>query len=580
MDEDAIDYYQTLVEHLGKAAKYQLLGGLFAGQKILGFDPKIPAIRGKMGGFTYYSFAIQPARLLKQSYILHRNRANSQLMPTYQRLIRKSRLKRVAEFVEDGGFFPNSIILNLEAGARGLRFERSSQEGGDATLGILHLPQTYRAAYVIDGQHRLYGYANSDRAETELVPVVAFVGLPGSEQVKLFMQINENQQAVPKNLRNTLNADLLWDSEDLQDQSRALKLRIAQHLGESKTSPLFGRVIIGENAKSDRCCLTIEAINIGLDRGNFIGTFSKTELKEPGTFYRGKNQATFDFLVPYLEFCFEYVKDELPDQWTFANGNGGFVFINSGVESMLRLFSDIVDHLVEKEQINPRDYTPEELFEWSRFCLDPLVEYLSKIDFDAGLDFRRNYGSGGRTRYWRQLQIAVHEGMPSFDPPGLDEYIREQEKQFNKESWDIVIELEAFLNHDIRKRLVGKFGDRWTRDGLPRKIVVEATQRAVEKNLEREPGDELEFWDCLYLSDYHTIVQYTNTIWQEIYQDQYTRPDDLGLPGGWKGKSNWLFELNSIRNELAHNAAVTEAQYEFIVSLKAWLLKGQTVRVT
>ena len=105
---------------------------------------------------------------------------------------------------------------------------------------MLHLPQTYRAAYVIDGQHRLYGYADSDRAEKDLIPVVAFYGLPDFEQVRLFMQINENQQAVPKNLRNTLNADLLWDSEDLRESARALKLRIAQHLGESKSSPLFG----------------------------------------------------------------------------------------------------------------------------------------------------------------------------------------------------------------------------------------------------------------------------------------------------------------------------------------------------
>ena len=82
---------------------------------------------------------------------------------------------------------------------------------GEAKLGMLHLPQTYRAAYVIDGQHRLYGYADSERAGQDLIPVVAFVDLPRSEQVRLFMQINENQQAVPKNLRNTLNAELLWD---------------------------------------------------------------------------------------------------------------------------------------------------------------------------------------------------------------------------------------------------------------------------------------------------------------------------------------------------------------------------------
>ena len=53
------------------------------------------------------------------------------------------------------------------------------------------------------------------------------------------MQINENQQAVPKNLRNTLNADLLWDSEGLRERASALKLRIAQHLGREIVPPVW-----------------------------------------------------------------------------------------------------------------------------------------------------------------------------------------------------------------------------------------------------------------------------------------------------------------------------------------------------
>ncbi len=213
ISKDTVEYFLTLADHLGAAAKYQLLGALFAGQKIPNIEPTVAAIRGSMGGHTYYSFSIEPTRLLKMAYVLHRNQANSELMPTYQRLIKKSRLKKVAGFVEDGGFFPNSVILNVETKKQkgDLQFDPAPKSTGASKIGILHLPQTYRAAYVIDGQHRLYGYANSERAATDLIPAVAFVDLDRSEQVRLFMQINENQQAVPKNLQNTLNADLLWD---------------------------------------------------------------------------------------------------------------------------------------------------------------------------------------------------------------------------------------------------------------------------------------------------------------------------------------------------------------------------------
>ena len=69
-DENKISYYQELVKHLGTCARYQLLGNLFANQAIKGMDNRIPAIRGKMGGHTYYSFSIEPEKLLKIGYVL------------------------------------------------------------------------------------------------------------------------------------------------------------------------------------------------------------------------------------------------------------------------------------------------------------------------------------------------------------------------------------------------------------------------------------------------------------------------------------------------------------------------------
>ena len=56
------------------------------------------------------------------------------------------------------------------------------------------------------------------------IPVVAFVNMAKDKQVELFMEINENQKAVSKNLQNTLNADLLWSSEDKNKQRKALRL--------------------------------------------------------------------------------------------------------------------------------------------------------------------------------------------------------------------------------------------------------------------------------------------------------------------------------------------------------------------
>lgn len=137
-DEDSIEYYLGLAKHLGSAAKYQLLGKIFQKQGIKGMPQTVPAIMGKMGGHSYYSFSIEPERLLKIGYVLHRSDVNRDLMPTYQRIVKKGRLKSVREFVENGGYFPNSVIISFDTGKKKLRFDiKSSDADTDTKIGIL-----------------------------------------------------------------------------------------------------------------------------------------------------------------------------------------------------------------------------------------------------------------------------------------------------------------------------------------------------------------------------------------------------------------------------------------------------------
>jgi DNA sulfur modification protein DndB len=571
LDEDAIDYYLDLAKHLGKAARFQLLGRLFAGTKIPGLEPAVSAIEGRMGGHKYYAFMIEPARLLKLAYILHRDKANSLLMPTYQRIIKKARLRKVSDFVENGGFFPNSIVLNIEAGRRGLRFDRASTVGDGAKLGTLHLPQTFRSAYVIDGQHRLYGYADSELAATELIPVVAFVSLPRAEQVRLFMQINENQKAVPKNLRNTLNADLLWSSDDLSERARALRLRLAQHLEEKKTSPLHGRIIVGEDRATELRCITIDALSRGVDRGRFIGSFTSTEIKEAGSFYRGDQEATFDQVAAFLELALSRLREGLESQWSLGRAEGGFVFMNNGVESFLRVLGDVVDHLIVREKVDPLKEPAVDVYAEVEPYIDVIVEFLGNLPRDESQELRRQYGSAGGAQYWRKLQEALATSVPDFEPPGLAEYLADQDKKFNTEAFGIIRDIELFLKRDIRTKLEDQFGTAWFKRGVPVKVYREASTLAIEKNRELDSTDEVEPWDCLHIRDYQQILQNDHALWVERFATTYTRPEDEGKPGGWKAKTNWLAELNRIRNENDHTYSVKESEYDLLVSLKTWL---------
>lgn len=572
-DEENIQYYQELSKHLGNSARFQLLGNLFAGQKIPEIESKVPAIEGRMGGHIYYSFSIEPDKLLKIGYVLHRNKANKKLMPTYQRLIKSVRLKSIQDFVNRGGFFPNSIIISIDTDGKKLQFDLSNTQvdSSISKIGILHLPQKYRSAYVIDGQHRLYGYADSLYAKTNSIPVVAFTNLKREDQVRLFMEINENQKAVSKNLRNTLNSDLLWDSKNLNERVKALKLQLAMDLGEEKSSPLYDRIIVGENPKTPRRCISIDTIRIGFDRSNFLGQYSVTALKKDGTFDLANNDATNDKFFPFIQDCFTYIKESLPDEWAKGESENGYLAINAGIESLIRIFSDIVNQLISEGKIAPKTDKNEAIIEEMKFYLDPLIEFLIMLNDEQKLSLRKSYGSGQRAKYWRTLQKAIADARPEFNPEGMEKYWSDNEKKYNEESFKMIRDIETYLKKDFRKKLQEKYSENWFKLGMPKTVYDAATKIASDKNYEaKAKKDEVEPWDCLTIINYRTIAVYSSN-WKDLFEKAYTKPGEVKT-GNKEAKTEWMQKLGSIRNDNVHSYSVKEEEYEFLKELKEWLL--------
>ena len=271
------------------------------------------------------------------------------------------------------------LLRIIDTNGRGLKFEQSSTslEGSISKLGILHLPKKYRSAYIIDGQHRLYGYSDSPYAKSNCIPVVAFVDLDRAEQIKLFMDINENQKAVDKNLRVVLNADLLWDSENYNEQRQALRSKIAQMLGEEETSPLLGRVIVGQDDISEEKCISADYIQTALKQSHFFTIFDKRNLiLQDGTFDLGDNQKTCDQLYPFLEDCLKYIKKYASSEWDKGDSDNGLLTMNRGIQAVIRVIDDIVLHLISSRQLNPKVQSPEEIASHVCFYLDPLVDFL------------------------------------------------------------------------------------------------------------------------------------------------------------------------------------------------------------
>lgn len=573
-----INYYYELVKHLGTCARYQLLGNLFANQEIRNMDDKIPAIQGEMGGHKYYSFSIEPERLLKIGYVLHRNEANKNMMPTYQRLIKKKRLSDVQKFINNGGYFPNSLIISIDSDGKGLQFDMSGTkvEGAHSRLGVLHLPKRYRSAYIIDGQHRLYGYSDSDYATTDSIPVVAFVDLDRQEQINLFMDINENQKAVPKTLRVTLNADMLWDSSDYNERRQALRSKIAQMFGEEDTSPLMGRVVIGEDEKSSIKCITVEAIQTALKKCNFMTQFGKkNSIVKDGTFDVGTNQGTCDLLYPFLEACLRYVKDATADEWERGDSNDGMLTMNRGIQAVIRVINDIVNHLVDRKEMYPKMQKTEELVKQVAFYLDPLNEYLNNLTQQERKDLRGYFGGGADTRFWRAFQREIAKERSDFAPDGLREYWENEAKTYNADSMTYLREVEVWIKQTIQTALMDKYGDNWEIKSLPKPIYKRAKGISDERNYDSitsgDGANTVSVWDCVTLKECKEIVT-VGSHWTELFEGILTRPEEEKISGGKAARTKWIEQVEILQNKLnMPSYSVTTAEFEFIKAVYTWM---------
>lgn len=573
--DSTIQYYSELVKHLGTCSRYQLLGNLLANTEIKKMQNKVLAIKGKMGGHEYYEFSIEPEKLLKIGYVLHRNEANKNMMPTYQRIIKRKRLKEVQSFINDGGYFPNSIIISIDSGGRKLQFDESPAKLDDSIskIGVLHLPKRYHSAYIIDGQHRLYGYSDSEYANTNSIPIVAFVDLDRSEQLKLFMDINENQKSVSKTLRITLNSDMLWDSPNQNERRDAIRSKIAQMCGEEQSSPLLGRVVIGEDEKNNIKCITIQAIQLALQKCSFFSTFAKNNtIATNGSFDVGDNQATIDRFYPFLEGCFKTVKNECETEWSL--GEQGILTINRGIQGIIRIINDVVNLLIAQNKLFPLTQDIDDIINEVEYYMSPLLNHINKLTEEQRIELKSFYGGGAENKYLRYFQKVIHDSLTDFNPEGLEEYIENTTKEYNATSKEYIYAIEEKLKDVIAESLQEYYGDKWLIKGLPKTTYKEAEKAASDKNYELLSNDEesdIEPWDCISLSDCKDIVVYSHN-WSEIFESIITRPEDLILSTK-EQKTEWISTISKEQNKLSKSTySVPKSSFELISNIYAWLV--------
>lgn len=570
-NQDDIDYYEQLNDRLGQASKYQLLGRLFKNQEIPQLENRVPAIKGKMGGYTYYSFSLEPEKLLKIGYILHRTETNTD-DDGYQRMVSKTRLKEIENFLdndneENQGFFPNSIIINISTSKEEpLNFDRltSTHDSNIAEPVILHLPKKFHSAFIIDGQHRLYGYANSKWKFKNSIPVVAFENLPPEKQVELFVQINSKQKPVPKTVLIPIAADLMWNSDKPKDALNSLKAKLIQRLGEKDNSPLYKRIQLNENPRTEITCITQEyIISNALNKSNYFPKYQKTNIVSLGHLYVDPKQEGYSKMLDkcYLFFktLFDYVEQNLNSQWRIGNGEGGFISTNIGILLIIRITDNILDHIIEKENFNPVNTNYETIANKTFKFLDIIINYISTLDHQKIKQIRSMSASAtGTENLVREFQKRIYDSITEFNPKGLEQWIKDNSGEFNENSKEITERLEFAIRENIFMTLKMSYNDRWWLDGVSKEIQKKAAVTAIEK------GNEEPHENFLFLLDYKTIIEKNWNLFKDIFAD----------PEFKTGKDNqlkWFDQLNEIRNKVSHPGRAKVAEAEFLTKLDEWL---------
>jgi len=486
-DEYALFSLQNLAGLAGEGAKYQIYNRIFFGKKIKNFEIQIPALKSKMGGRTYYCFTLNPEHLLKISYVHERSKEDSflELSDSYQRMINKSRIRKVEEYIRGGGFFPGSLIVNFKRkflkeeilGTKDLRTEHT-------TPVMITLPPYYGCAWIIDGQHRLYGYADTEEKRTETMPVVAFIDEPENLQAKIFVDINKNQKAI--------EADLLWDLyEDLYAESteeKELQLyvisKIAKKLNSMKDSPFYG-------------CITIPKEQ---NRGNISLTTVCGSIKQQGLIDQGERllfcdsyEATIKYAADRIAYFFDVFRREMKVEWNA--GDKHYIRSNAAFVVFMGILRDLIGANLESKEIRNLDVFKKQVEKF----LEPLLLHLMEADDDTLRQYRSAGGSSQKSRLHRyEFSKLLRDAKIGFGSRWLDKYEEALEKEneekikrrkrgvefYLEKDESEVLEFKATLKFNLDRYLRGD--GKWVED---EKILDDGVMKTIVAFLNSKGGE-------------------------------------------------------------------------------------------
>lgn len=567
LDSDRINYFRNLTAELGSLAKYQFLGEVLEGAQIPGLKGyRVPAIRANMGDQVCYSMMLKPAVLLKLGFVLHRT-DGSKGRNTYQRYVKRSRLISVNDYiVNKKGFFPNSIIVNFDIDlSNNFHPGEMKMQGNDSNVrvGVLELPDRYKSAFIIDGQHRLYGYADTTQKDTEVIPVIAFSKLPPEKQTNMFVDINTKAKAVKRNLIESLNGELYWNSRDPKYALSALHSILALELNDRPDSPIHNLIEIGDstgkkNAKEKKDITLAYFIDNGLKKGSFfVKSYARNgQPYSYGALYDGdladKSLAKASkVMITYLG----EIKSCCPEQWSTLKNN-------VGISTLLFLLSEFFEEKRNMDSDIFSNKTAKDITSLIEDRVSLLCSELAKKDkVEIKSYLEGNYGYGGVDKSRPYFEKLIYDVDKSFKPEGLEEWIVQQSGKYTDMTEESLKELSSAAIVFVEEKLKASACSEvfYEDPRFPEKIATNILKR------KRESGGALEH--LLVLSDIRDIILSSWTANQ--FDKVFANPN---MKGTKEERTEWINQIVSVESKLTKKENLSLQDFKLVESVRNWLL--------
>lgn len=573
--ENEFNYFDAFIKHLGPAGRYQFLAEFLEGQTVPGLSNiKVPATRGKLGKHTFYSFVTTPLNLLKIAFINHLALNHPDGRPAYQRMISSSRITAIGDFIRHGGYFPTNLLINFTEACRFEQISNKDNTDPNMRFGWLHLPNKYKSAWVIDGQHRLYGYSHLESHQVaDSLFVVAFEKMDTKTEADLFITINHKQKSVPKSILVALQADLKWGSTDARERIGALASALVKSLNSDPTSPFFQRFTVQGVAPKDNQNLTMPETVNGLVRANLLGRIGKSYTQ--GYLSGATDDETLSRARSIIIAYFGALRDVHSTRWD--GGKNYYIATNPSIRAHLLLIAEILRYTQNKRSdFDPLVAKDVEIGDALKSGAAPVFAFVkSAPDQAVSEKFSRKFGEGGVKEYFYNLCEIIHARLPDFGSSEFLGHLARRADQRITETSQAINDMQKAITDFVITTLQKVYGTKEMKSGEKAywelgiensKAKEEAYKRQqaapVEKRLRKEAY--LDFLDLMKIVRQKENWPHFETV--------------FNIPvSGEKGKVyylDWWEKLNDLRRIPAHPSSMRvydEEDYSFVSWLKAEL---------